>query len=230
LKFWYDYSAADNNDFLARLNWDIVFVSLDLDSVYPHMIADFARDANRETIAIKTNAIRTPEFVRYAKFARYDEFLVDSKEDKAFLEKTVKTTKITVREQEKSGEKEVGYPEKDVLRKGIGISENINLIGVFFDKRTEWQCRRFIEESIDPIWIFPIDDRSKELVPSVLWQYQDRIQIKHDFSVLSACDSLIAFRWDDRYYKDLPMELTLVDYGNFNSSLEIAPDGVKVIA
>jgi len=231
LKWWFDYSASDNSGLIESLDWDRAYVSLDFDSPYPLIVSDISDGGITKTcVAVKTNSIRIREFVQYAKHLLFDEYLVDSEEDAAFLRKTIKTANITVRKLKRDGKKQVEYPKKEKLRTAMGIKENANLTAVFFDRRDEWQCRRFLSELDDSAWVFPVDQRSKELAPSVLWQYARGITIQNDTKLLAACDSLISFRWDDRYYNDLPMELTIIDYLGINRSYDVAPEGVKVIS
>lgn len=236
LKFWFDYSSDENIEFIESLNYDETYVSLDLDSIYPLLVGGYAYDVvDEEAIRIKntavvTNSIRTPEFIGYAKHLDFDEYLVGSQEDASFLEKTVEKAKIIVRKLENDGKKGVEYPKKGELRKAMGISELEHLAAVFFDKRDEWQCRRFLSELDSKAWVFPVDDRARELAPTVLWQYDNMINIKTDIKSISACDQIISFRWDDRYFGNLPMELTIIDYFGFNRAEDLAPEGVKVIS
>ena len=230
LKFWFDHSAGENSRFIESLNWDTAYVSLDLDSAYPWIVSDMSDGTIRTCNAIKTNSIRTKEFVQYAKHLLFDAYLVGSEEDAEFLRKTVKTAEITVRKLESAGKKVVEYPKRGELRKAMGISELEHLTAVFFDKRDEWQCRRFLSELDSKAWVFPVDERSKELIPTVLWQYVNMINIKTDIKSISACDRIVSFRWDDRYYGNLPIELTIIDYLGINSAADLAPDGVKVIS
>jgi len=238
LKFWFDHSADANRKFIELLDFDTTYVSLDLDNLYPFTVGGFvlfvdnmSREQTRvKNVAVVTNSIRTPAFIRYAEYLDFDEYLISSEEDAEFLKKIVGTAKITVRKPENDGEKEAGYPEKDELRKAMGIRESDYLTAVFFDKRDEWQCRRFLSELDSKAWVYPVDDRSRELAPSVLWQYANMINIKTDIKSISACDQIISFRWDDRYFGNLPMELTIIDYLGINQASDLAPDGAKVVS
>ena len=227
LKFWFDHSADSNNEFVELLDFDTTYVSLDLDNLYSLVVGGFASSVN---VAVVTNSIRTPAFIRYVEYLNFDEYLVESEEDAEFLKKIMGTAKITVRKLESDGKKAVEYPKRGELRKAMGISEPEYLTAVFFDKRDEWQCRRFLSELDAKAWVFPVDERSKELVPTVLWQYANMINIKTDIKSISACDRIVSFRWDDRYYDNLPIELTIIDYLGINRASDLAPSGVKVIS
>lgn len=232
LKFWFDHSAGYNLDFIDSLNWQCAVVSLDLDNPYPLAVCRMAQRRASDTIAVKTKSVRTKEFIDSVELLRVvNHYVVESEDDKAFLRKLNIEGSITIRESARTGEKEVGYPEKETLRKGMGISPNERVVGVFFDKRDEWQCREYLKQlEADRVFIFPVDERSDQLLIPCIMPYVNAVNINvyTDRALLSACDEVVSFRWDDGYCNDVP-ELKVVDNQDINLSTILVPDGIDVI-
>jgi len=224
LKFWFDYGAKSNLDFIRSFEYDYLYVSLDLDSPYPWNICP--EDAHY--IAVKTNPIRTAEFVLYSPRFEFDEIWVDSREDEEFLKKIRMKTAVRVREKEKT--RIITRRQAESQERGkaeLGFTNNLPVIGVMFDKRDEWQTRLFLSMNTDKnILLFPVDTRSGELAKDVLHEYKFFIQ--NDENVAYMCDEVIAFRWDDRYSPRKLSTFKIIDYGRMNMASLLAPEGIKV--
>jgi hypothetical protein len=224
LKFWFDYGAKTNLEFIRSIEYDRVYVSLDLDNPYPWNI--FPDDA--EYIAIKTNPIRTAEFVLYSPRFEFDEIWVDSREDEEFLKKIRTKTTVRVKEKEKTRiitRKQVKSQESGKLDLGFGSDSRV--IGVMFDKRDEWQTRLFLSLNHGKnILLFPVDTRSRELARDVLHEYKFFIQSNEQVAYM--CDEVVAFRWDDRYTPRKLSTFKIIDYGGMNMANVLAPDGIVV--
>jgi len=226
LKFWFDYGARDNLNFIGAIDYDRVYVSLDLDNPYPWNICP----DDAEYIAIKTNSIRTAEFALYSNRFEFDEIWVDSKEDEEFLQKLRVKTTVRVMEKEKTRiitRKRAESQESVSKKTALGLENDAPIIGVMFDKRDEWQTRLFFSFNQDKnIFLFPVDQRSRELVQDVLHGY--RFFVQPNMDVLKMCDEVISFRWDDRYSPRDLKTFKIVDYGGINMASVLAPDGVVV--
>ena len=224
LKFWFDYGTRTNLDFIEHIDYDRLYVSLDLDSPYPWNI--YPDDA--EYIAIKTNPVRTAEFFLYSNRFNFDEIWVESEEDREFLKKIRVKSTIRVKGKENTKiiiRREVESQESESAKVGLGFENDAYVIGVIFDKRDEWQTRLFFSLSQDKnILLFPVDDRSRVLAKDVLHGYKFFIQSNPEIAKM--CDEVVSFRWDDRYSPRDLKNFKIIDYGDINMAKIIAPDGV----
>lgn len=217
LKFWYSYSSIKMDDFIGHLDWDKAYVSLDLNDVLPWIVAD----VDKEIIAVQAGPLKTREMLDMVKYLNFNKYIVSSEADKEFLLKICPDATIETRIDD--GKKEVEFHEKSLLRKGLGISKNEQVVGLFFDRRDEWQCRKWLEENAGRIKIFvvPTDNRSQELLYDVLHKYLPYLTVYTNSSMLSACDNIVAFRFDENYVSDFKEQIMILDYGDVNRVREL---------
>ncbi|MHA2219957.1 MAG: hypothetical protein ACXACY_29025 [Candidatus Hodarchaeales archaeon] len=212
LKFWYSHLSIKIDDFIQRLDWDKAYVSLDLNDALPWIAAD----EDREVIAVQTVPLKTREMLDMARYLNFSKYIVSSEADKEFLLKICPDAIIETRIDD--GKKEVEFHEKSLLKKGLGIPENEPVFGLFFDRRDEWQCRKWLDENAGrtKIFVVPTDNRSHELLYNVLHRYLPYITIYTNTSVLAACDSIVAFRFDEGYVSEFKDRIMILDYGDIN--------------
>jgi hypothetical protein len=217
LKFWYSYLSIKIDDFIQHLDWDKAYVSLDLNDALPWIAAD----EDREVIAAQTAPLKTRETLDMARYLNFSKYIVSSEADKEFLLKICPDAIIETRID--GGKKEVEFHEKSLLKKGLGIPENEPVFGLFFDRRDEWQCRKWLDENAGrtKIFVVPTDNRSHELLYNVLHRYLPYITIYTNASVLVACDSIVAFRFDEGYVSEFKERIMILDYGNINKVKEL---------
>ena len=223
LKFWFDHTADTNASFIDGFDADKIYVTLDMDSPYPWLFEYLGV----YVIGVQTKPIRTPEFVLFSTLLDFTEYIVLSEEDEEFLKKINIQGKITNAEKNlKDGRKITDNQERESLKSKMGLSGKV--CGVFFDKRDEWQTRKFLSElSNCQVIVFPTDARSKELIDTVLYNFSFLVHTS-PISIL-ACDEIVSFRWDDNYFpEDLPDTFRIVDYNGFNQAAFLAPEGVDV--
>ena len=79
------------------------------------------------------------------------------------------------------------------------------------------------------VWLFPVDQRSKELVPRVLAEYRSLFTVMPKRGMLAACDEIISFRWDDNYCIDLPFDVVIFDVHGANRTDVLAPERITDI-
>ena len=223
-KFWYSYETPKLCQFLGTLEWTKTYISLTFAETLPWIIVDEATRRDVDCVAVLAESIRTKEFLDMAKFQSFDEYIVPSIGDKEFLETIYPEAKITVREQDKVVP--LGSVERELVRKGLGMSEDEVIYGLFFDKRDEWQCRKWLSENVGKIniLIVPADERSWQLLPDVLHQYLPHVKIYRDFKLLNICESVISFRYDESYIELFKDKILILDYLNLNKTRELVDD------
>jgi hypothetical protein len=232
LKFWYIPENEIFLDFIDSSNLDKVYVSFDIGSALPIPVMLLADKREAHCVAVKTEPIKTIEIFDMIPFLTFNEYLVNEKEDVRFLKNAGVQENITVIS--KGDLPKTEYPSKETLRETLGITPDITVSGIRFDKRDERQCRKALEiiktndnKKIVP-FIFPVDDRSAELAPSSLYEYKEMIYIQYQPEMMAACDEIICFRWDDNYCLDLPIDPTIFDIHGINKAEFIAPKHIEI--
>lgn len=221
LKFWFDHPASINSDFINGISADEVYVSLDMDSPYP-----WTYKWDLWTTAIQIGNIRTPEFYFMSSLMKFDEYIVLAEEEGEFLRSLNLDGLITnVGGKTRNGKRIIESQEREDLKKSAGLSGNIT--GIIFDKRDEWQARKYItDHKIVPL-LFPADERSLELIPSVFHGYKYFTQ--PNMVLTDMCDTLVAFRWNENYFNDgIPNNFKVMDYHGMNLAKKLAPEWISV--
>jgi hypothetical protein len=229
LKFWFDHTADKNMGFIDGIDADKIYVSMDINSPYPWYASAY-KYSGVETVAVQCSPIKTPEFMLLAGILNFDTYVVASPEEELFLKKLGVKGKVAVTNLSKTKE---GLRETDAqLREKIKEKAVLNgeVIGVIFDKRDEWQARKFLSETDSQdvtVLLFPSDKRSAELSFSVLAGHKYYIQF--DKAMYDACDKIVAFRWDDNYFGELPPDtFVIIDPLDMNFSGILSPKAVRV--
>lgn len=224
LKFWFDHTAELNSSFIQDFDADKIYVSLDVTSPYPWIMHDY----DIPVTAVQIGPIRTVDFYLTSALMEFDEYIVMSDEDNNFLEKLhpkaiIKNLGLPAR----ISIKNTSNDDRKALKEQMGLSGKV--IGMIFDKRDEWQARKFLSgltEMHFPL-IFPADPRSKELINSVLYKYKFLVQ-GSTYAML-ACDRVVSFRWDETYFNEfIPETYEIMDYSGMNFAKKIAPEWIKV--
>jgi hypothetical protein len=232
LKFWYVPENEMYLDFIDSSDWDRVYVSFDIGSALPIPVMNLAEKRGAYSYAVKTEPIKTIEIFDIIPLLTFNEYLVDEQEDIRFLENAGAQGKI-----HKMGERDLPkteFPSKQILRETLGISENVTLSGILFDKRDERQHRKMLsmireQERLNVmVFVFPVDTRSAELVSNVLHEYRDMITVQSDPKMMAACDELVGARWDDNYCLDLPFDPVIFDIHGINKAEFIAPKHIEI--
>ena len=215
LKFWFNPDASIEFDFIDNLSFSEAYISIDLGSTVPWVAYLAAKKHGVPVIGVQTEDIRTKEFLNLVKIIDLDSIVV-TPDNTDFVQSICKTNVIT-RGKTIGGAKGVESQKKEGLRKGYGIQNGVKAAGILFDKRDEWQCRRWLDENIGAykkIFIVPVDNRSLQLAPDVLRGYLPMIDIVTNNDVLGICDDIIVFR----YYHQALTAYTVIysDYAGLN--------------
>lgn len=219
LKFWRQPNFALEVDFLRSLRFSRVYTSFDMGNAIPFVLAQ-----EFETVAVKTEPIRTREVLDFGPHLGFVEYIVSDKEDARFLRRVNVSGAIT--------EREAIIPEppkwtsKDALRSAMGTPEDV--FGILFDPRYERQCRLLFDvldqQNWPRVYVFPIHRRAAELLPKCLGDYAGKYQVVSSLDALAVCDEIVAFAYDENYCKHLPAKLAIYDPHGLNKAMEIAPE------
>jgi hypothetical protein len=216
LRFWYRPSAVVLADLIEQMIWDEVLVSLDINNTSMLTCMTIAKERGARSTAIKTGQLRSREMMDLVKIMTFDEYIVSYEDDEEFLS-SLTDAKITV------------FASRSVER--LKVMENPSSIAILFDKRDEWQCRKFLNEHIQNITsvksfgIIPVDDRSKELVPTSLPGMNKFVR---PISFINQFDAAVSFRWSEAI-DEIPIPLKIIDYKGLNRARDVTPPGIEVM-
>lgn len=233
LKFWYSPQNINYLSIIENTEWDRAYVSFDIGDAIPWAISKLAAEKDCPCIAVKTEPIRTIEVYDLRNAMSFSEYYVWNNDDVRFLNKLKVSGKIT--NCNYAGiEKKTRFIDGEMLKKTMGFSANQVITGILFDKRDERQCRRFLNiikkqaTKGAKVFLFPIDDRAKDLSSKIFHDFKDVFTLMPHKDMLSVCDEIVSFRWDDNYCIDLPMRPIVFDVHGINGSEIIAPDGTDI--
>lgn len=214
LKFWFLPSTTEF-DFIDNLSFSEAYISIDLGSAIPWVAYLAAKKHGVPVIGVQTEDIRTKEFLDLIKIIDLDSIIVTP--DNTDFVQNICDTNVVTRGKTRGGERPAESQVKLELRKGFGIRNGEKVAGILFDKRDEWQCRRWLSENIgtyERTFIIPVDSRASELVQGVLHEYLPWVDIVRDNAILGGCDDIIAFRY---YHQELTAyNVIYSDYAGLN--------------
>lgn len=197
-KFWYNPGHAQWMEFIDSFGYHTAYISLDIGSTLPWIAFANADSWATEIIAVKTEPIRTAEMGDFVRNIFNVSFIVDSQEDEKFLKQSGANIVTVIPAKAKAAAES---PTKEESRKAFGMPLDGLIYGVLFDKRDEHSCRRWLAQNVGKtiILVFPADSRSSDLAPSVLYRYMDEVSVMNNYDAMHACDSVVAFRFDEQY-------------------------------
>ena len=231
LNFWYNgINGEQMCHYIESLKWNKLIVSLDLYHHLPLYSMYLAKERGAYCKAVKTHAVLSREFYDIAKLLSCNEIVVETDSELKFLKEKGYWGKVTKRNLKLKEEIVTTQesPAKEGLRKGLGLSNTEFVIGVVFDKKYEWQCRKFLNNILSQptkptLMMFSFDDRSIGLFPNVLKPYKLKL---YGNDLIKVCDQIVAFGYED--YLNSLSDVSIIDYSGINKALEIVPDSIKV--
>lgn len=230
-KFWYMPEFEFVTEFVSGTDWDVVYASSDLGSTLPIMTGYEAELLGRKAIWVKTEPIRTRELrdIMMAGQFPFNEFLVDSEDDKRFILDYLPDATIHM-EEDTTERNPISQESKEVLKKMLGLSGNV--LCILFDKRDEFQCREFLNDKslrsgYNYVFLHPIDLRSRALLHTSIPDAGSLLL--PDDNALKIADTILAFRWDDNYFPDgPPTKMQIIDLRSMNKAKQLAPKDISI--
>ena len=215
LKFWFDANADRKVEYIDAFSPSEVYISSDLGSSLPWSAYLMAKAKDVPVTLVQTEDIRTLAFVDFIKLIDLESIIVTP--DNVEFVRGICKANVIIKGQQKDGAREAESLRKAELRKGFGIRSDEKVVGILFDKRDEWQCRRWLSENLGAhatVFVYPIDARSSALVGDVLRGYLPAITITNDANVLHVCNDIVSFRYYHRRFTEF--NVIYSDYGGIN--------------
>lgn len=210
LNFWHDRRTVD---ILSTLQLDSLTISFDIYDILVWQIASIAKERGIPVRAIQTHSVRERESFDLLPILPIDELVVSYEADKL-------TDKCTVFN--------IGQNRKRVQAEQENAQDET---AVIFDKRDEYQFRRFLMSGQlrGAFSVFVTDARSEELYYRYLHP-RIGVNVYDDLNLLRLRKRVVMFRFiEDIVYKFVPESVLvdIYDFGGINLSQQFVRDSDK---
>lgn len=199
LNFWFD---ARTVEILSALQFESLTVSLDIYDVFTWQIANIAKERGIPVRAIQTHSVREREVVDLIPILPVDEYIVSYDADNLTGAMTVVNT------------------GKNRVRVARLSEAPLDETAVAFDKRDEYQFRRFLSSGLlkPPFSVFTADQRSDELYYRYLHRHIG-VPVYDSFDLLRPRKEVVMFRFsEDTVYRFVPenIPVKIYDFSGIN--------------